>query len=335
MPFQFFKKHSDEIQDKQQRIIAKMPLGANSETDRKEYANFLLNSLESCPTQSQTKQLLIKEIERTNCSKPAPSLYRRLSMKTLLALDERRMLEDPGTTDKKEQPKDENSQSAPKLSDCPCQNTEHKGFNPIACFMRAAQEQVGAEKVAILMRGDIFTLSFSREQPFPWDQLVSLESSIYVDDNVLKNTAPDALLDKVMIGFQHHTKNWGSLLWLGSWFMYMPGGKDTVLKIPFDIGPSDVVGFNDLFGNIVTTTGHLHGSDEALGHLAASMAKLGMGQNYHVTRTVNLYKHTVALTREWSTVKQPHPDILKGWEKLTSPAYSYLLLMLANSLKGG
>lgn len=120
----------------------------------------------------------------------------RLSMKTLLALDERRMLEDSRTTDKKEQPKDENSQSAARLSDCPCQNTENRGFNPIACFLRAAQEQVGAEKVAILVKGDVFTLSFSRKQPFPWDQLVSLESSIYVDDNVLKNTTPDALLDK-------------------------------------------------------------------------------------------------------------------------------------------
>jgi hypothetical protein len=335
LPFRFFKKHSDEIQDRQEKIIAQMPVGANSESERREYVNFLLSSLEACSNQSSVNELLVREIERTDCLEPAPSLYRRLSMKVLLALDERRMRGDSGKKDKEDASKIERPRSVAELSDCPCQNKQQRIFNPIQCFVRAAQEQVGAENVAVLMRGDIFALSFSRKHPFPWEHIVSLESGIYVDDRVLKNSPQDALLNKIMNSFAQHANNWGSLLSLKSWFMLIPSGGDKMLKIPFDIGPSDVVGFGSLFGNIVTTTGHLYGNEEALGGLAASMARLGMGRNYHVARTVNLYKHTVALAKAWSEIRQPHPDILKGWEKLASPAYSYLLLMLANSLKGG
>jgi hypothetical protein len=349
-----------EVRRAQDAIIANMPRGANNQLERSDYADFLVQNLEQCHIQDRVKQSLIQEIKRIDLSKPSPSLYRRLSWKTLLALDEQMMHENRKasasshpTDDHISKNDSESIEYKPNyVVNCLCaEKKQQKLFNPIECFVRAAQEQFGTDNVAVLIRGDIFALSFQKRTQFPWDMVISLEASFLVDSSLLSSHAlhemdlnidydksGTKLVDDVMKRFREHAKNWGSF-----WFMPMPiwryelhlPSHGKIVKIPCDIGPSDIICFDELYGNLVTTTGHLYGSEEALARLAASMARRGMGRDYHVARTVNLYKHTVALAKAWSETRKPHPDILTAWEKPTSPAYSYLLLMLANGLKGG
>jgi hypothetical protein len=283
-----------------------------------------------------------------------------LSWKVLLALDEQIMYENRDAVASARPVDDQVSKNNSKAKEssptyvvnCLCdEKKEQKFFNPIACFVRAAQEQFGTDNVAVLVQGDIFALSFHRWAQFPWDMVVSLESSILVNSSLLSSHAlhemdlsrdydksGTKLVDNIMKRFREHAKNWGSF-----WFMPMPiwyydlhlpsGGK--IVNIPCDIGPSDVICFDELYGNLVTTTGHLYGSEKAVYSLACSMEKLGMGLDYHTTRTFNMALHTQDLAMAWRRVNCPHPDILDGWKKHVSSEYSSLLHKMSRSLFGG
>jgi hypothetical protein len=191
----------EEMQDK---IICSMPKGAANPSERSAYADFLVRSLGMCTIQERVKKSITKEIREIDCSKPAPSLYRRLSWKVIMALDEQVELHQNARAREPVHSADERVPKRGMISqesrasfyvECSCNNKkDQKFFDPIACFVRAAQEQFGTDNVAMLIRGDIFALSFSKWSRFPWDIVVSLESSILVNSKVLSSRARATLL---------------------------------------------------------------------------------------------------------------------------------------------